>query len=115
MRRRDAIRGMAAGLGAAVLAPAAAGSATAQTPATGPIVSSEHWAKKGDVSLYLFRKRLAPRAGESPRPVLILVHGSSNSSRSTFDLTVPGAGRYSVMDAFAEWGYDVWTLDHEGY
>jgi alpha-beta hydrolase superfamily lysophospholipase len=47
--------------------------------------------------------------------VLILVHGSSNASRSTYDLAVPGAGPYSVMDAFAGWGYDVWTLDHEGY
>jgi alpha-beta hydrolase superfamily lysophospholipase len=63
----------------------------------------------------MFRKRLAPSPGEPARPVLILVHGSSNASRSTFDLTVPGAGPYSVMDAFAAWGYDVWTLDHEGY
>ena len=115
MRRREAITTMTAGVAAAVLGPAGAGSAMAQTPATRPIVSSEHWAKKGDVSLYLFRKRLAPRPGDAPPPVLVLVHGSSNSSRSTFDLTVPGAGRYSVMDTFAEWGYDVWTLDHEGY
>jgi alpha-beta hydrolase superfamily lysophospholipase len=115
MRRRDAIKGVVAGMSAAALGPRAVGTATAQAPGAGVVVSSEHWARKGDVSLYLFRKRLAPRVGEPPRPVLILVHGSSNSSRSSFDLTVPGAGRYSVMDTFAEWGYDVWTLDHEGY
>jgi hypothetical protein len=39
----------------------------------------------------MFRKRLASTAGDRPRPVLILVHGSSNASRSTYDLTVPGA------------------------
>ena len=97
MRRRDAIKGMVAGMGAAVTGAGAAGTATAQTSGPGAVVGSEHWARKGDVSLYLFRKRLAPRAGEPARPVLILVHGSSNSSRSSFDLTVPGAGRYSVM------------------
>ncbi len=47
--------------------------------------------------------------------MLVLVHGSSNSSRSSFDLTVPGRGEYSFMDVFARWGFDVWTMDHEGY
>ena len=37
------------------------------------------------------------------------------SSRSSFDLTVPGRGAYSLMDAFAGYGFDVWTVDHEGY
>jgi alpha-beta hydrolase superfamily lysophospholipase len=44
-----------------------------------------------------------------------LVHGSSISARPSFDLTVPGAGEYSLMNVFARWGYDVWTMDHEGY
>ena len=64
----------------------------------------------------MFRKRLgAPQARERPRPVLMFVHGSSISSRPSFDLTVPGAGEYSMMNVFARWGYDTWTLDHEGY
>jgi alpha-beta hydrolase superfamily lysophospholipase len=80
------------------------------------IWSSEYTAKKGSVSLAMFRKRLgAPHAGESPMPVLFLVHGSSISSRPSFDLTVPGHGEYSVMNTFAQWGFDVWTLDHENY
>jgi alpha-beta hydrolase superfamily lysophospholipase len=47
--------------------------------------------------------------------VLFLVHGSSVSSRPSFDLTVPGAGEYSLMNVFAGLGYDVWTMDFEGY
>jgi alpha-beta hydrolase superfamily lysophospholipase len=70
---------------------------------------------KGDVSLAVYRKRLDPAAGQPPRPVLFLVHGSSNSALSSFDLTVPGAGEYSTMNVFAELGFDVWTMDHENY
>jgi len=64
----------------------------------------------------MYRKRMgAPKAGEAPLPVLFLVHGSSISSRPSFDLTVPGHGEYSVMNTFARFGFDVWTMDHENY
>jgi alpha-beta hydrolase superfamily lysophospholipase len=73
-------------------------------------------AKKGDVTLALYRKRLhAPRPGEPKLPVLFLVHGSSVSALPSFDLTVPGAGEYSMMNVFARYGFDVWTMDFEGY
>jgi pimeloyl-ACP methyl ester carboxylesterase len=76
----------------------------------------EYSAQKGDVRLYMFRKRRsAPRPGEAPLPVLFLVHGSSLSGRSTFDLEAPGKGDYSMMNAFAGYGFDVWTMDFEGY
>lgn len=88
------------------------------TPAARPdadLWSVEYWAAKGDVKLNLWRKRLgAPKAGEPPRPVLFLVHGSSNSARSSYDLNVPGK-EYSFMNVFARYGYDVWTMDHDGY
>jgi len=78
--------------------------------------SQEYWAHKGDVKLYMFRKRLgAPKPGEAPKPVFFLVHGSSFSGPTGFDLHVPGKPDYSFMEKFAEYGYDVWTLDHEGY
>jgi alpha-beta hydrolase superfamily lysophospholipase len=94
-----------------LLAPAAALAA----PGTKPW-SREYWGQKGSVKLYMFRKRgSAPRAGEKPLPVLLLIHGSSNSSRSSFDLATPGKGEYSVMNVFANLGYDVWTMDHENY
>ncbi len=102
----------AAGATAAALGPAAA----AQTRQDGQLSTNEYWAKKGDVQLYLFRKRLAkPTSAQVASPVLFLVHGSSNSGRSTYDLTVPGRGEYSMMNVFARWGYDVWTMDFEGY
>jgi pimeloyl-ACP methyl ester carboxylesterase len=87
----------------------------AQSTTTG-YWTQEYWAQKGTVKLYLFRKRRAgPRAGETPSPVLFLVHGSSLSGRSTFDLEGPGIARYSMMNAFADYGFDVWTMDFEGY
>jgi alpha-beta hydrolase superfamily lysophospholipase len=83
---------------------------------TGDIWRAEYWASKGDVRLALYRKRLGPPApGEAPRPVLFLVHGSSNSAQSSFDLSVPGKSEYSLMNTFAHAGYDVWTMDHENY
>jgi pimeloyl-ACP methyl ester carboxylesterase len=76
----------------------------------------EYWAQKGDVRLYLFRKRReAPRENASPLPILFLVHGSSISGRSTFDLDARSKGEYSMMNAFAGYGFDVWTMDFEGY
>jgi pimeloyl-ACP methyl ester carboxylesterase len=87
-----------------------------------PVIAAEafwmarYTAKKGDVSLAVYRKRLtAPKPGEKKRPVLFLIHGSSVSALPSFDLSVPGAGEYSLMNVFARLGYDVWTMDHEGY
>jgi len=82
----------------------------------GDIVGEEHWAKKGNVELFLWR-RYSPRArAASPdKGVLFLVHGSSFSARTAYDLDVPGHGDYSLMKTFAGLGFDVWTMDHEGY
>jgi alpha-beta hydrolase superfamily lysophospholipase len=78
--------------------------------------TAEYWARKGDVKLYMYRKRAgAPTAGETPLPVLFLVHGSSISSRSSFDLSVGGRDEYSLMNVFAALGFDTWTMDCEGY
>ena len=108
-----------AGLGAvAGVAPARAETAKSDADriAAEKIWSGEYWANKGDVKLFMYRKRLtAPRKGAEPLPVLLLVHGSSLSSASSYDLTVPGKGEYSMMDVFARSGFDVWTMDHEGY
>ena len=77
------------------------------------IVAEEYWAEKNGVRLWVYRKY----AGGSPtdRPLLFLVHGSSYSSKTMFDLQVPGRTGYSMMDHFAALGYEVWTMDHEGY
>ena len=101
--------------GAGAVATSLVKAAPAVEPAA-KIWSAEYWAKKGDVSLYLYRKRAGPPAkGEPPRPVVFLVHGSSVSSRPTFDLSVPGKTEYSLMNVFARYGFDAWTMDHESY
>jgi pimeloyl-ACP methyl ester carboxylesterase len=116
LARRAVIRGAGLGLVAGGIAGAlSAQSAFAATAEGGEIWSSEYWARKGDVPLWMYRKRLgAPKAGEPSRPVLFFVHGSSVSSR-VFDLDVPGHGMYSVMNEFARHGFDCWTMDHENY
>src|SRR5579863_2171710 len=88
----------------------------AESKSSKKVWSSEYWTKKGDISLYIYRKKLEPpKPGERASPILFLAHGSSVSSRPRFDLTVPGHSDYSLMDKFAEYGFDVWTMDFEGY
>ena len=116
LARRAVIKGAGLGFVAGGLADALpTQSAVAATAEGDDIWSSEYWAKKGDIPLWMYRKRLGqPKAGESLRPVLFFVHGSSVSSR-VFDLNVPGHGEYSVMNEFARYGFDCWTMDHENY
>src|ERR1700685_1508934 len=73
---------------------------------------TDYTVSKGGVSLAVYRKR---KSGAGKLPVLFLVHGSSNSALSSFDLKVPGPEEYSSMNVFAGLGYDVWTMDHENY
>ena len=105
--RRSVIAGAGAGLASSLVG-------TANAQAKPEIQASEYWAQKGEVKLYLYRKRAAPQAGVV-QPVLFLVHGSSNSSRASYDLSVPGKGEYSLMNVMAGYGFDVWTMDHDGY
>jgi len=115
--RRTVLMSAGIGIGAGVVSGLASAQAQGVTPAAGvEIWSSDYWANKGGVKLNLWRKRAgAPKTGEQPLPVLFLVHGSSNSTRSSYDLTVPGKGEYSLMNVMARAGYDVWTMDHDGY
>jgi len=113
--RRAVIKGAGLGLVAGGLGALSAPEAVAATVDGTEIWSSEYWAKKGDIPLWMYRKRLgAPKPGEPPRPVVVFVHGSSVTSR-VFDLAVPGRDDYSVMNEFARHGFDCWTMDHENY
>ena len=110
--RRTVLKGAGLGMSAGLLS----GLAPAVAAENAEIWAHEYWANKDGVKLNLWRKRVgAPKPGEQPRPVLFLVHGSSNSTRSSYDLSVPGKGEYSLMNVFARYGYDVWTMDHDGY
>ncbi len=105
-QRRNALR---AALGIAT-APALAFADFA--PGEPRIAAEEHWADKKGVRLWVYRKRVAE---SQPRGRLFLVHGSSYSGKTMYDLQVPGRSDYSMMDHFALRGWDVWTMDHEGY
>jgi len=72
----------------------------------------DYWADNEGVKLFLFRKRLDD---DRKRPIFFLVHGSSFSGPGGFDLHVPGKPDYSLMEKFAGYGFDVWTMDHDGY
>lgn len=78
-----------------------------------PVVAEEYWTEKNGVKLWVYRKYSGP--SNALRPLLFLVHGSSYSAKTMFDLQVPDRADYSFMDRFARLGYDVWTMDHEGY
>ena len=86
------------------------------TSATRNIAGVEHWTQKktpdGDVRLFLWEKYADSPDG---KPIVLFVHGSSMASQPTFDLSVPGRPDSSVMDWFAERGFDCWTVDMEGY
>src|SRR3978361_1428577 len=115
LARRAVIKGAGPGLHAGIAGAMPAQAANAEPSEGGEIWSSEYWAKKGDVPLWMFRKRVgAPKPGEAVRPGLFSLHGSSVTSR-VFDLNVPGKGEYSVMNEFARYGFDCWTMDHENY
>jgi pimeloyl-ACP methyl ester carboxylesterase len=67
------------------------------------------------VNLQVYRRcKEQPARGKNPR-VLFLVHGSSFGALAGYDLKVPGKSGYSMMDVCASYGFDVWTMDHEGY
>ena len=87
--------------------------ANAVQSSAGKVVAEEYWTNKGSVKLWVYRKQLDD--GANDKPILFLVHGSSYSGKTMFDLTVPNRSDYSFMDHFARLGFDVWTMDHEGY
>jgi pimeloyl-ACP methyl ester carboxylesterase len=73
----------------------------------------EHWTHKGDIRLFLWQKPASPKVPYAG--TVLFVHGSSMASQPTFDLSVPGRPHSSVMDWFAERGFDTWCMDNEGY
>lgn len=115
--RRTVIKAAAAGLATGAVAAAAPAPAQTAAPAADDgLWTAEYVARKGDVALQMYRKRVGAPGPDAPaKPVFLLVHGSSTGAQASFDLKVPDRGEYSMMNVFARLGYDVWTLDHEGY
>lgn len=71
-----------------------------------------HWTTSGGQPLLLWTKK-------TPAPTrcgtVLFIHGSSMSSRPTFDLQIEGMPEASVMNWFATRGFDCWTFDCRGY
>jgi len=118
--RRRFVVSAAAGLAATLLAERAG--AQAPKPATGAladVAGTEHWATKRvgaeSVRLFVLRKRLRDAGPGARKGTILFVHGSSMAGSPVFDLQVPGKPEYSVMNWFAQLGYDTWCLDCEGY
>src|SRR5947209_18464172 len=121
--RRTLLTRTSLGMGAVFGASFGAGLGCGPMPAEaragpgGDVWSQGYRAEKVPVRLAMYRKWNGNLRDVSPAqqlPVLFLVHGSSLSAMSSFDLDVPGDD-YSMMDAFAGYGFDVWTMDHEGF
>jgi pimeloyl-ACP methyl ester carboxylesterase len=79
------------------------------------IKGEDHWTTRenGAVKLFLFNKSAGDPA--KAKGTILFVHGSSMASQPTFDLQVPGRPFSSSMEYFASLGFDVWTVDMEGY
>ena len=76
--RRAVLQGAGIGIGAGLLSGLST-AAQAQTAPAGEIWSADYWAKKGDVKLNLWRKRIgAPRPGE-PAPCSTARRGRERS------------------------------------
>src|SRR6476619_4619026 len=80
--RRDLFKASAVAAAGAWTSGFAALPASAETPA---IEAQEHCVNKGSVRLHLYRKRQVGGASTA-KPVLFLVHGSTFSSRGSYDL-----------------------------
>ncbi|HVG50252.1 MAG TPA: alpha/beta fold hydrolase, partial [Xanthobacteraceae bacterium] len=89
-------------------------------------IGVEHWVSGksahdgAPLKLYLWEKRQNADAASfaASRKIVLLVHGSRRSGRVAFDLPVPlvpGEFTYSLMDALAADGYDVFSLDAQCY
>ena len=106
--RRTVIAGAGAGLVSGLVSEASAQGAKPE------IQASEYWANKGDVKLYLYRKRARAAAG---RDAAGAVPGARLVEFLALELRPQRSrqGEYSLMNVMAGYGFDVWTMDHDGY
>src|SRR5262249_44038907 len=76
------------------------------------VQGKEHWTRKGDVRLFLWRKSNVE--SRDTKRTILFGHGSSMASQPTCDLRVPDRPDSSAMDWFAARGFDTWCMDNEG-
>ena len=83
----------------------------AQTP---PLVMSEAMIQSSDpgIQLYVRNKHAADMTSFSPDRTLLFIHGATYPAETSFDLPIEGV---SMMDLFAESGFDVFLVDVRSY
>ena len=64
------------------------------------------------VKLYLRNKRAESLTSFSPDKTLLFIHGATYPAETNFDLAIDGA---SMMDLFAQNGFDVYLVDVRSY
>ena len=79
-----------------------------------PIVTESYLIPSGDsgIELYVRNKRPAAMTSFRAERTVMYVHGATQASETTFDLTLDGK---SWMDHIAEHGWDVWLMDVRGF
>jgi len=68
--------------------------------------------KAPGIELFMRHKHLSGVKATSGDKILLFVHGATYPSETSFDLPIEGS---SMMDLFAEQGYDVYLVDVRGY
>jgi pimeloyl-ACP methyl ester carboxylesterase len=105
------MRGFAAGVAGLVLIGTSAMSAHAQSP---QIEAKSYTIPSGDpgIDLFIRNKHQAGVQQYGPDRILLFVHGATYPAETAFDLPIEGV---SMMDLFAQHGYDVYLVDVRGY
>ena len=76
------------------------------------VTGTEHWVNNGVIRLYVWEKYVGTA---KDKPIIVLAHGSATAGKESFDLQVPGKPTYSLMDALAQNGFDVFAPDVRGF
>jgi pimeloyl-ACP methyl ester carboxylesterase len=105
------VRGLAAGLACVSLLATSIVSAHAETP---QLATKSYTIPSGDpgIDLFIRNKHQAGAQQFGPDRILLFVHGATYPAETAFDLPIEGV---SMMDLFAQQGYDVYLVDVRGY
>jgi pimeloyl-ACP methyl ester carboxylesterase len=105
------VRGLAASVAFAALLTTGAMSARAETA---QLETKSYTIPSGDpgIDLFIRNKHQAGTQQYSADRILLFVHGATYPAETAFDLPIEGV---SMMDLFAQHGYDVYLVDVRGY
>ena len=96
---------------AMMMCSALSGAAFAQSS---PLTTTEAMIPSSDpgIKLYVRNKRVESMTSFSPDKTLLFIHGATYPAETSFDLPIDGV---SMMDLFAQNGFDVYLVDVRSY